>query len=88
MWTVWVTPRRARTLTFSQESGLRARARGARQPRYVLTGDEWKLIYDPDAENMHLFQLSNDPFELNDVSDEHAEIAQRLGVVARLGANC
>ena len=68
----------SQTLIFSQESGLRAGARGARQPRYVLTGDEWKLIYDPDAENMRLFQLSNDPFELNDVSDEHAEIAQRL----------
>ena len=30
---------------------------------------------------MRLFQLSNDPFELKDVSDEHVEVAQRLRTI-------
>ena len=32
----------SQALIFSQESGLRARARGTHQRRYALTGDEWK----------------------------------------------
>ena len=67
-----------RPLVFSQESSAPWRTRrGERKPSYALTGNEWKLIHNPDEEDL-LFRLSEDPFELEDVSAEHPDVADGL----------
>jgi arylsulfatase A-like enzyme len=58
---------------------------GASGPRYVLSGEEWKLIYDADRDRplprkkaSGLFRISEDPYELVDVREEHEELAASL----------
>jgi arylsulfatase A-like enzyme len=58
---------------------------GASGPRYVLTGEEWKLIYDADGDRPRplkrpsgLFRISEDPYELVDVREDHEELAASL----------
>jgi len=55
---------------------------GVSGPRYVLTGEEWKLIYDADGarprKRSGLFRISEDPYELEDVRDDHPDVAASL----------
>ena len=60
---------------FSQNSG-RQRSDHTR-PTYTLTGLEWKYLYE-DGGVEQLFQLSADPFELQDVRGNQPEIAARM----------
>ena len=67
-----------RPLVFSQEPSAPWRTRrGERKPSYALTGNDWKLIHNPDRKDL-LFRLSEDPFELEDVSAEHSDVTVRL----------
>ena len=47
------------------------------RPAYVLTGTEWKYVFEEGGTEW-LFQLSTDPFELQDVHANHAEIVADL----------
>ena len=55
---------------------------GETGPRYVLTGEEWKLICDADGAHPRkrsgLFRISEDPYELQDVRDDHPDVAASL----------
>ncbi len=63
---------------FSQESGAPWKlGPDETDPRYVLTGNEWKYFFQP-AGTASLFRLSNDPHELVDVSAEHPDTVERL----------
>ena len=43
----------------------------------MLTGEEWKLVHDPNGEDQ-LFRIASDPLELQDVRAEHPDVAERL----------
>ena len=67
-----------RPLIFSQESNAPWRTRrGERKPGYALTGNERKLIHNSDEADL-LFRLSEDPFELEDVSGKYPDVANGL----------
>lgn len=68
-------------LVFSQESSAPWKVGPEEEgPRYVLTGEEWKYIYES-KDAGRLFHLSTDPHELDDVSRDHPEIAERLRAI-------
>ena len=74
------------TFIFSQESAAPWKTHaGKRSPRYMLTGDEWKLIHDPSGQDL-LFRLTTDPFEFRNVRDDYPDVAGRLRseVLARI----
>jgi arylsulfatase A-like enzyme len=48
-----------------------------RGPRYVLTGNEWTLIYNPYGDS-RLFRTLDDPYELADVREDHPEVVAWL----------
>jgi arylsulfatase A-like enzyme len=60
---------------FSQEA--KSGHRGGGEPRQALTGDEWKLVHDPDGTDQ-LFRLTEDPYELRSVHAEHADVVAAL----------
>jgi arylsulfatase A-like enzyme len=45
--------------------------------RYALTGTEWKLVHDS-VEGSRLFRISEDPYELEDVSEGHPDVVSSL----------
>jgi arylsulfatase A-like enzyme len=69
------------TFIFSQESSADHKKRRRKTKlHYSLTGDEWKCVFGPDGE-ASLFQLSTDPHELVDVSENRPEIVERLHAI-------
>lgn len=59
----------------SQEVGRDRPGRGG--PSYSLTTGEWKYVYSPEGDDQ-LFNLTNDPHEMNDLWTEDHEIGKRL----------
>ncbi|MHC4611939.1 MAG: sulfatase-like hydrolase/transferase [Planctomycetota bacterium] len=60
---------------FSQDVGRPHLGRAG--PRYALTTRDWKYVHDPHGDE-HLYHLQRDPFELENVLAEHAEIGEQL----------
>lgn len=46
--------------------------------RAIIAPDGWKLIYALESDTRELFDLTHDPFELQDRSRDHADIADAL----------
>jgi arylsulfatase A-like enzyme len=61
----------------SQDSGQKM---GKPDYRYSLTTERWKYIWFPDGDDEEdlLYDLTADPFELRDVSEENREVALAL----------
>lgn len=49
------------------------------EPTFALTGERWKTILSESGRQL-LFDLEQDPFELDDVAGEHPEVARRMRV--------
>jgi len=73
-----LSERSEETVIFSQESAAPWRThRGERKPGYALTGETWKLIHDPDGDDL-LFRITDDPFELRDLSATYPDVVETL----------
>jgi len=68
----------------SQSTG---REDASKTRRYTLTTDRWKLMRsEPSDDPVHetLFDLRADPYELSDVSAQHADVAEQLSASLQL----
>ena len=67
-------------LLFSQTSKRLERFGG--EEAHALTGTRWKYVQSEDG-RQRLFDLQEDPFELNDVSAEHPDVVRNLAAELR-----
>lgn len=47
-------------------------------PQLAIREDNWKLLCNPDGSRIELYDLSNHGMEIDNVADEHPDIAKRL----------
>ncbi|MDB2245708.1 sulfatase [Halorubrum ezzemoulense] len=52
--------------------------RGEDYLRLGFRTDRWKYLYDGKTDEQHLYDLSDDPGETNDVTDQHPEIVEQF----------
>ena len=49
-----------------------------RSPILAVRDANWKLLVNPDRSRVELFDIPNDPMELNSLARSHPEIVDRL----------
>lgn len=49
-----------------------------RSPILAIRDGRWKLLVNPDGDRTELFDIPNDPMELNNVADDHPDLVQML----------
>ena len=53
-----------------------------KSPILSIRDGQWKLLFNPDRSRVELYDIPQDPTELNNVSEHHPEIVERLSKVA------
>ncbi len=54
-----------------------------RSPMLAIREGRWKLLMNPERDRIELYDVANDPMELNDMAERHPKIAARLGEAVR-----
>lgn len=49
-----------------------------RSPMLSIRDGQWKLLMNPDHSRVELYDIPEDPSELNNVADKHADVVERL----------
>jgi len=49
-----------------------------RNPRMVIRDANWKLLMNPDRSRIELYDIPNDPMEVDNVADNHPDVVSRL----------
>ena len=50
-------------------------------PILAIRSDRWKLMVNPDGSRTELYDIPNDPMELNDLARRHPEVVERLSTL-------
>jgi N-acetylgalactosamine-6-sulfatase len=53
-----------------------------RSPILAIRRDNWKLLFNPEGDRLELYDIPNDPMELNNVAEEHPAIVAQLRIEA------
>lgn len=53
-----------------------------RSPMLAIRDGDWKLLMNPDRSRLELYDIPNDPMELNNIADAHPDIVDRLADAA------
>jgi len=49
-----------------------------RSPMLAIRQDDWKLLLNPDRSRLELYNLRQDPMELNNLASQHPDVVQEL----------